>query len=324
MDVRRVTPDELDSLTALLSTRRYHDYRLYPRFSPEDRARVLRRELETAGTRGVVMVALDGGRRVGVASLEPLAWDSTFFGLPMGRIGTLVVDPAANARRVLAVLLDEAMQAAREGGLEHVAARADAEDLEAVQALEARGFRLMDCLITYMFDCRQGRVAAIKRFNPIRHYRPEDRAGVLAVVGQMFADYAGRFMRDPGLEGAATRRFYLEWVENACAGTMADSVLVSVRGGKVVGFLTWRTTPAVFEATGIRIAGQGICGVLPEGAGAYPALVRAAIVEHRKEYDFAEMDTPIQHIVSQRVFQGVGAQLVRSKYTLHWSEKGSA
>jgi GNAT superfamily N-acetyltransferase len=324
MDVRRAPPAELSALTALLAVHRYHDYRLYPRFSPEDRVRVLGRELEIAGTDGMVTVVVAGQRPVGVTAVEPLAWDSAFFGVPMGRIGTLVVDPAANVRQVLSLLLDEAMQVARERGLEHLAARADAEDLEAIQALEERGFRLMDNLVTYMFDCRRDRVAEVRRFNPIRHYRPEDREGVLAVAAQMFTAYAGRFMRDPSLDAAATRRFYQEWVANACAGPMADSILVSVRRGRIVGFLTWRTTPLVFEATGIRIAGQGICGVLPEGAGAYPALVRAAIVEHRKEYDFAEMDTPIQHIVSQRVFQGVGARLVRTKYTLHWSEKGSA
>jgi hypothetical protein len=216
------------------------------------------------------------------------------------------------------------MDAAREQGLQHLAARADTEDLEAVQALEGRGFRLVDCLVTYMFDCRSDRVAEIKRFNPIRHYQPPDREAVLAVAEQMFAAYAGRFARDPWLDPEAGRRFYLEWVRNACAGQMADSILVSVRQGRVVGFLTWRTTPVVYEATGIRIAGQGICAVLPEGAGAYPALVRAAIVEHRKEYDFAEMDTPIQHAVSQRVFQGVGARLARAKYTLHWSARGAA
>lgn len=324
MDVRRLTPAELHTLAPLLAAHRYHDYRLYPRFSPEDQTRVLRRELEVAAARGVVVSALHRGWPVGVASVEALEWDSAFFGLPMGRIGTLAVDPAAGVRDVLSVVLDEALEAAGEWGLQHLAARADTEDLEAVQALEARGFRLMDGLVTYMFDCRSGRVAEIKCFNPIRHYRPEDREAVLAVADQMFAAYAGRFARDPWLDAEASRRFYLAWVSNACAGQMADSILVSVRQGRVVGFLTWRTTPSVFEATGIRIAGQGICGVLPEGAGAYPALVRAAIVEHRKEYDFAEMDTPIQHVVSQRVFQSVGAHLVRTKYTLHWSRKGSA
>jgi hypothetical protein len=324
MDVRRLASGELEPLAPLLAAHPFHDYRLYPRFSAGDRTRVLRRELELAAERGAIVSAREGGRPVGVTAVEPLAWDSAFFGQPMGRIGTLVVDRSTGGREALGALLDGALEAASERGLQHLAARADTEDLEAVQALESRGFRLMDCLVTYMFDCRAGRVAEIKRFNPIRHYRPGDRAAVLAVAERMFADYAGRFARDPWLDPEACRRFYLEWVANACAGQMADSILVSVRGGRVVGFLTWRTTPAVFEAAGIRIAGQGICGVLPEGAGAYPALVRAAIVEHRKEYDFAEMDTPIQHVVSQRVFQGVGAHLVRSKYILHWSEKASA
>jgi dTDP-4-amino-4,6-dideoxy-D-galactose acyltransferase len=324
MEVRRLAPGELEELAPLLAGHRYHDYRLYPRFSRADRTRVLGHEMEEAAKRGVVVAARGRGRPLAVASVESLAWDSAFFGLPMGRIGTLVAEASPDGGEALAVVLDAALEAAREVGLQHLAARADTEDLEAVQALEARGFRLVDCLVTYMFDCRRDRVAAIRRFNPIRHYRPGDREAVLAVAGQMFAAYAGRFARDPWLDAEACRRFYVQWVENACAGQMADSILVSVRQGRVVGFLTWRTTPSVFEATGIRIAGQGICGVLPEGTGAYPALVRAAIVEHRGEYDFAEMDTPIQHAVSQRVFQGVGARLARAKYTLHRSARGGA
>jgi hypothetical protein len=98
MDVRRLAPEALGALGPLLAAQRYHDYRLYPRFSAEDRARVLRRELDVAAGHGVIVSARDRGRPVGVASVETLAWDSAFFGLPMGRIGTLVVDPGRRAR----------------------------------------------------------------------------------------------------------------------------------------------------------------------------------------------------------------------------------
>ena len=52
MDVRRLTPAELHTLAPLLAAHRYHDHRLYPRFSPEDQTRVLRRELEVAAVTG--------------------------------------------------------------------------------------------------------------------------------------------------------------------------------------------------------------------------------------------------------------------------------
>src|SRR5262245_56526305 len=148
MDVQRVPAGELTALGSLLAGHPHHDYRLYPRFSPEDRARVLARELEVGAGRGVIVGVRARGRPVGVLAVESLAWDSAFFGLPMGRLGVLVVDPGARRRDVLGALLDEAMEVASERGLQHLAARADTEDLEAVQALEARGFRLMDCLVT--------------------------------------------------------------------------------------------------------------------------------------------------------------------------------
>lgn len=315
MLVRPLDRDRLSALDSLLARYPYHDFRHYPRFPPEARTRALIHELEAATAHGTLLAAWAGDDPVGVGFVEPLAWDTSFFGLPMGRIGPLVVD--AQGQQGLDPLLDALLKAAGDLGLRHLAVKVDCGHLEAVQALEARGFRLMDCLVTYLYDT-QDPPPGTKQLVLVRDYRTGDRETVLAIAERMYGNYAGRFARDPWLPPEATRRFYVEWVRNACAGEMADRFLVGERGGRVVSFLAYRRIPSVFEATGIRIAGQGISAVLPEGIGSYPALLATAMATDQPNYDFAEFDTPIENTLPQRVFQKLGLPLVRSKYTLHW------
>ena len=317
MTVRPLEPEALPALAPMLGRYPYHDYRHYPRFSAESRTRVLLHELEAARARGTALAVWAGEDAVGAGYVEPMPWDSAYFGVPMGKLA-LLPDPRVSALEILDPLLDALLEAAGRAGLRHLSVKLDCGHLDAVQALEGRGFRLMDCLLTYLCDCHRDPVPEVKRMARVREYQPEDRDAVVAIAERMYQDYAGRFTRDPWLPPGLVRRFYVEWVRNACAGQMADRLLVGERGGRVVSFLAYRRIPSVFESTGIRIAGQGISAVLPEGVGSYPSLLATAIAKDRVvTYDFAEFDTPIENTLPQRVFQKMGFRLVRSKYTLH-------
>jgi hypothetical protein len=258
-----------------------------------------------------------GEAMVAAGLLEGLAWDSVHFGLAMGRIGPLVAAPDGGASGAIDALLDWLLDRAQEAGLEHLAARVDGADLATVQALEARGFRLVDCLLTYFHDLRRSPAPAMKQLGNIRDYRPSDEQTVVGIAARMLGEYGGRFAFDPWLSRDAVRRFYVEWTRNACAGLMANRVFVGERHGRVVGFLGYRMQSRPLRSLGVRIAGQGISAVLPEGTGLYPALLAWAIRADTGNYEVAEFDTSVHNVLPQRVFQRMGFHLGRTKYTLH-------
>jgi hypothetical protein len=318
MTVRPLQAEDKTALDSLLSRQLTHDYRAYPRMPPDAGRRLLLEKFAEGNERVAAGGVWIGDAMVAAGLLECLAWDSRHFGLAMGRLGPLVSDPRDRRPGAMETLVDWLLERGKEGGLEHLSAKIDAAELDVLHILEKRGFHLVDCLVTYFYDCHRDPVPPMKRLGAIRDYEPSDLDVVLAIAERMLGEYGGRFALDPWISREAVRRFYVEWARNACAGAMANRVLVGERHGHIVGFLGYGMESRPLRSLDVRIAGHGISAVLPEGTGLYPALLaRAIAVDRIVTYDFAEFDTPVQNILPQRVFQRMGFHLARHKYTLH-------
>jgi hypothetical protein len=314
--VRPLQPPDETALHALLARYPYHDYRTYPRMPPDAGFRMLRSDFARGGDRVATVGVWRGDAMVAAGFLERLPWDSKHFGLAMGRLGPLVTDADAGpAPR--AALIEWLLARAQDAGLEHLAVKVDGAELGVLQALEARGFRLVDCLVTYLADFHRDPVP-MKQLGAIREYRVDDLEAVVAIAERKLAEYGGRFASDPWLPREAVRRFYVEWVRNACAGDMADRVLVAERHGRIVGFLAYGMLARPLKELGVRIAGHGLSAVLPEGTGVYPGLIANGLASDRIAiYDLGEFETSIQNIAPQLIFQRLGFRPARFKYALH-------
>jgi hypothetical protein len=309
--------EDESALHSLLARHPYHDYRAYPRMPADAGRRLLLTHFAERGDRLAAGAVWRGETMVAAGLLEHLAWDSRHFGLAMGRLGPLVTDPRESTSETTEALVDWLLERGEEAGLEHVTVKVDSAELAVLQVLETRGFRLVDCLVTYFYDCRREPVPPMKQLGTIRDYAPSDLDAVLAIAGRMLGEYGGRFAFDPWLPREAVRRFYVEWTRNACAGHMADRLLVGERHGRIVGFLGYAEESRPLRSLGVRIGGHGISAVLPEGTGLYPAMLAKAIAIDRHDYDFAEFDTSVQNLLPQRIFQRMGFHVARTKYTLH-------
>jgi hypothetical protein len=309
---------DAQGLEPLLFAYPYKDYRHYRTISKEVQTRILRAEVERASEEGQLLALRGEDQIVGLATLSHLPWDSRLFGLPMAKIGHLLAAPAHEARAaVLDRLIEGLIELARVDGIRHLSIRVDCADIEAIQWLERWGFRLMECLLTYVFRPQQDVLPSIKTLYHVRPYSPADREPLVAIAEQMYAHHQSRFSVDPSLPAAGVGRFYIEWTKNACSGDMADHILVAERKGCAIGFLAYKLNGLVLERTGIRIAGQGLSASLPEGTGAYIGLLKAALERGREEYDFMEADAPLHHFVVIRAWQRLGFRFVRGKYAFH-------
>jgi hypothetical protein len=305
-------------LESLVATSSYNDYRQYRSISKEVQHRILFSEVERAARQGQLLVLGEEGQVVGLVTLIHLPWDSSIFDRPMAKVGHLIAASAPGSRaQILGRLLDGLIDLARTQGIRHLSTRVDCADIGAIQCLEERGFRLMECLITYVFRPQQDILPPIKTFYHVRPYRPTDREALLAITARMYAQHQSRFSVDSSLPPTGVGRFYIEWMKNACSGEMADRILVAERKGCPIGFLAYKLNTHVLECSGIRIAGQGLSASLPEGTGAYIGLLKAALELGRGEYDFMEADAPQHHFLVIRTWQRLGFQLVRGKYAFH-------
>jgi GNAT superfamily N-acetyltransferase len=318
MELHVVPGIDAEGLEFLTTAHPYNDYRHYRTIAKEAQLRILRAEIERAAEQGQLLALRMRGRVVGLATLSHLPWDSKIFGLSMAKIGHLIAAPAPASRpQVLDRLLEELIAWAHTQGIRHLSTRVDCADIEAIQRLESQGFRLMECLTTYVFRPKQDPLPPIKTLYHVRPYTPADYEALVAISERMYADHQSRFSVDPSLPRASVGKFYVEWTRNACAGEMADHLLVAERKGCPVGFLAYRLNGHILEHTGIRIAGQGLSASLPEGTGAYVGLLKAALESGRGEYDFMEADAPLHHFLVIRTWQRLGFQPARGKYAFH-------
>jgi hypothetical protein len=313
-----LSPIELQGLKVLVSTHPYNDYRHYRALPQELQRHILLSEIQRAAQHGHLLTQKEGEQIIGLATLNPLPWDSQIFGLPMARIGPLLMAPRREGRsKLIAELLDGVIEMARSQGIRHLSTRVDCADSEAIQSLEQKGFQLMECLVTYVFRPRQDKLPPIKTLYQVRPYTPDDRQALLSMAEQMYAQHQSRFSVDPDLPHEASARFYVEWVKNICTGEMADYILLAEKRGRPIGFVACKLNRHVPEDAGIRIAGQGLSAALPEATGAYIGLLKGIIEVGQEEFDFLEADAPLHHFVVLKTWQRLGFQLMRAKYALH-------
>lgn len=154
--------------------------------------------------------------------LEPLEWESEFFGLSTAK---LHVDPAAEA------LAETAFAA-----FARVQAKVNADDVLLLDTLQARGFRLVegevDLCIT-VDDASQVSGSA-------KIATGEDIAMIRTVAGEAFR--FSRF-RVPWYQPGDSERFYALWAEKAVLGTFDHlALMVKAPSGQLQGFVTLRQT----------------------------------------------------------------------------------
>jgi len=313
--VREYRPADEVSVGELLASYPYNDLRRYRLFSREKQTAYLRHKLAASLREGTVLLAERDGAVQALAAVRPLPWDSSIFGIRMGQAPFFI--HRGPASRDDALLLAEALlESARASGLAHLNARADADDFTLMQCLEAKGFYLADTIVTYIFIPRRQELGHGKRLFKTRVYRPEDHDAVLHVAAVAYRGFIGRYHADPHLPRERCDRLYEAWARQLLDGGIAERIIVAERKGKVVGFLGYRMKKDILAATGIRCGG-GLGGCLPEGFGAYTAILEEAMREGMHRYDMQDFETQLNNINIVRIYQKLNFEFARAKHTFH-------
>jgi hypothetical protein len=305
----------LDELVGRYPFKPYRHYRLLSR---QRQDAVMRAEIDRAlRSSGTIVISEGEGDRAVLAIGRPLAWDSEFFRVPMGRLDYLLRGRSAD-RRTLAQVVRGALDAFRASGVTHVTAKVDVADADALTVLEDTGFRLMDALVTYIAHPKRPPPRRVKEVGVIRRFVLVDTEQVLAITRESYRGFRGRFQLDPHLPKERSDEFYVEWARGCCAGTMADRIYVAEdTGGELIGWASVKRAEPVSTIGGAPIS-SGILGACrSDRPGAYAGLIRTAAVENHAAGVLTEAATQSSNFAMVRVLEAVGAQYARAEYTFH-------
>ena len=311
--------EEAPFLDRLIDAYPFNPYRNYRLLSRRRQAAVLRAEIdramESAGDRLATVTGT--GEGIVTAICRSLPWDTAFFGIGMARLDYLLRGPGGN-RAMLADAVLAALEQCRARGIQHVAARLDVADTDAIAVLEDHGFRLMDALSTYLYHPNRPPPPPVKAVSRIRTFEPEDADQILEITREAYSEFRGRFHLDPHIPSDRAEAMYSEWARKCCTGERADRLFVAEDStGRLNGWASVRLVEPASSVGGVRIFLGGLGACRPDRPGAYGALIRAAAAENHAAGAATEAQTQNFNFRTIRVYESVGAQYVRGDYTFH-------
>lgn len=230
--------------------------------------------------------------------IDPLAWDTEFFGR---RIGVLAGDPPSHAA------VQGALDAAAAAGFEYLISRPSATDFRAVRALEEAGFYLTDLGAVWSTNVAgyldRGGLA------PATPARLATEADVPLLAHHAPLLFRGsRFYDDPFFSREEADRLHVAWVTNSVLGKAADSVWVVPD----TGFVT------------CKIAGDGAGEIVLIGvwegrrrSGGGRALMSAAMRWfHTRNVRTVRVKTQLKNMTAMNFYHRLGFDLHRADITM--------
>jgi GNAT superfamily N-acetyltransferase len=193
-------------------------------------------------------------------------------------------------------------------------ARCRTDDLDAAQALEDAGGRLMDTLVYYARDLRRTPLPSDPRLESIRSVRSADVDALVDIARDAFRGYGGHYHADPRLDRRACDETYVSWIRRSCESReVAADVLVCDIDGAPGAFATMRMNSPE--------EGEGVLfGVAPraQGQGVYRALIAKGLAWcHAKDASRMVVSTQVTNLAVQKVWVRLGFEPGSSYYTFH-------
>lgn len=316
IEIEKLDTSSLDEVKTLIENYPFSDYRRYKTVKADKE--YLYRHITSANEN--IMCAMISGKLAGIISFKMLPWDTSLFGIKMGKIEHIIVssllEPAAQ-RTVIEILLQGVSDFAKRNNIQHISIKADTDDNLLIIELQRAGFYIADCLITYINEINVKQPDIPSLFN-IREYRRDDKERIIEISQEAYKNYSGRFNTDPHIPRDKGLEFYIEWTKNCCNGSMADVMLVAERKGKVIGFICHKLNEILNGLSGkIKYGGHGLSAASKEGKGAYVSLVAALVKHSVAASTIVDYDTQINNFDVIRIWNKLGLSYVRSKYTFH-------
>lgn len=278
-------------------------YRRHRVFTAEDLLAIAKAEFRDAAEQGVAFGLVREGALLGLCVVRPLDWDSSHFGLSMGRL-MLSAAPGvddADLDRLVQSTLREALPVL---DLWHLSCEVDIDDYACLNALLRARFDILDIKRTWCTTRLRPDIDVVRNVRSVRPYRATD----LPVVREMLADihFPSRFSRDPLLSPGLVSTMYEKWFHRLLEQSLAGDALAMVfeRQGRVVACGAVDEVDFGFAGLGQKMMSGGLYACTRGGVGGYAPVMHTLISESVRRNGIGDTTASLNNTAVARVLEG--------------------
>ncbi len=276
----------------------------------------------------LVLGAKEQDEFIGAVSLENLNWDSKHFGIECKKINQLIArGDYFESLRIKQKLITNLLANYHKKSAIHISARVYKEDLSSIHALESKSFRLMDFLVTYIFNLRKQKIPDIETQIQIAELRQDEIPQLAELAQECFDKHpvsTDRFHADPNLPKEKSGELYVKWAISSYKNK-SNKVLLARLNGQPVGFTIGNLDSSFAERFGTRLGTIVLTGVKASERGKHisNSLWNALLKWFISKADLIETGAQISNYPVQVALSQTGFRIVRAQCTFHWSKSPS-
>jgi ribosomal protein S18 acetylase RimI-like enzyme len=217
-----------------------------------------------------------------------LPWDSSFFGLRIGRL---------TAARLSPRLLAEVLEWCRVHQIDCLYFLAGPDHSETIQLAEGASFRFVDVRLTLTLSAFPEETRENAE-GGVRLFRETDLESLKAIARRSYFD--SRFYFDGGFPKQRCDDLFATWIERCCRG-WANAVFVAELDGAVAGYCTCHIEGGTGSIGLVAVAAQA------QGRSLGRRLIAAAICHVRQQgIDRLQVVTQGRNVKAQQLYQKCG------------------
>lgn len=318
-------PLELDeNITAFLTDVDQLDFSQYKELSKPDLIKIFKTELNAIRERDYdpkMFLVLRDSTLAGLITIENLEWDTSIFGIKMGRfIHVYFRKQFENRNSEITALLNRILEEFKQRKIRHISIKINVDDWTMIKTLQEMGFMLMDTLVDYSIDLRKAEIQDFKTDFKIRYMEEGDVDDLIALCKQIYSGYKyDRFHRELLFEGEKSNNLYVEWIKNQIHRD-AEEITIAEMDGEIVGFSTLQFYKRINKEIALSFADIAITGVSQRSRGRniYPAMTLNHVpYAKERNIDFIKTTTHVNNIAVHRALTKVGFKPSHVRHTFH-------
>lgn len=294
MQPANLPPLDLSSLTAFSRLRRY------PGFSSEDLEKILWADFQDWIEKGGEYQTLEeNGSITALACLHPLEWDSDHFSIPMFRLQLL--GGVHTTTEQYRALTQELLSRPNKSGGKHISMEVDIDNYNALNAVTALGFEVLDLRRTYCTNRIRNDIDFLRMTHCTRLYQKKDYEAVMHLVKNR--DFPSRFSRDQYLSSIKVRSMYQQWFHKLL--TSPNTIAIVYEKNEEV-IACGAVDEVNFKYAGLphRLGSSSLYAGNKLSAGAYPPVIFRLIEESLHSYGLGEATVSMNNVTVCKILEG--------------------
>jgi len=239
--------------------------------------------------------------------------DSDRFGINIGKVEESFFND---------MTINESIDYFNQNEFDLITTRIDFSNLELINKLEARGFKICDIQTIMSYPLKNFNSSTLSNKNEsynIREFKKSDIDSIMDITTASFnEDYGGHYFNDTRLDSKDCADAYSDWVYNSCFNkNIADKIFISKSPqGELAGYISVKT----FHRDGKKYADGVLGAVSPNhrGKGVFQDLA-IRLIEWSKinKCDGVENNVLVDNYSVNRAYINLGYRPTKVTVTLH-------